>query len=185
MSKWKTQSIATDSPPPLIWAAKYEATVVTNLEASRLVLNRTVPERDLARALSIPPEWTLEPWPTDESNLERLALTKLKALLDFDAQLSGISSSAVRGNLAAAFPELGPDLFRSGRSASAKAAARKVFQVEALIRLDDGQAQWSVEVPGEGALPPGIQSAELESGSSLKVFIQNVSRADILGRLGR
>ena len=175
MPNWTTTATTTDTPPPQLWAARYQATFRSRIEDAGLTLNPALPHSELLRTLSIPPEWTPEPWLATERDPHVLALTKLKILLDFDARLTAGSSAEIRERIAASFPKV----------ASARRDNLKAFQVEALVRLADGQAEWSVAVPEDGDLPPGIRTAELESGANLKIVIQNLVRADLLERLGR
>jgi hypothetical protein len=183
VSTWSTRAVTSDSPPPMLWAAKYEAVVTSDIESASLTLNDAVPAADLQRILSIPPEWTVDSWPPSSTDPQTLALAKIKALLDFDAQLpsggsGGNDSAGIRAHLSAAFPGVG-----AGRAKGAKNA--KVFGIKAVVRLEDGQAEWEVAVPAAGEFPTGITSEDLDPGAPLKVFLQNIARADVLKRMGR
>lgn len=176
MSTWTTSAITTNDPPPILWAAKYEALISDDIQQSSLLLNDALPADQLTRALGVTPEWAPQGWPPAATDAESLALAKIKILLDFDAQVDGSSSSDIRANLHQEFPAI----------AHGGPAARslRTFSVTALVRLD-GQAEWEVFTSAEGQLPAGIPDDSLDSGSPLKKVIQNLARADVLRLLGQ
>lgn len=175
MSTWQTSQTLSDSPPPKLWAAKYTATVRSGLSNSSFVLNDAAPPDAVSEALRTPPTWPVSNWPSGETDPQRLALLKLKALLDADAGLSANSSAAVRQQLQERFPSI---------AWNRPKANEQEFMIEAIVRLNDGQPEWGVVHPGVGALPNGIRSDALESGADLKVLIQNLVRADLMQKLG-
>jgi hypothetical protein len=181
MSNWTTRAISSDVAPTIFWAARYDAVVTSDIVSSSLTLNDALPTTDLQRVLSIPPEWTLSEndWPPAASDPQTLALAKIKALLDFGAQIPDGSSSEIRSSIATALPGLA-----SGAGQEIGATAIKQFTVKSIVRLADGQAEWEVTVPAAGAFPAGISDQNLDQGSPLKLFLQNVTRADVLAKMG-
>ncbi len=171
--------MAAPGPPEIVWAARYTASVTVDLEESSLRLNDGLPHGRLRGALATPPEWTLDPWDASEADLERLALDKLKALLDFDAGLGANSSAEIRQALDERFPEIA-----AARRLKGSATVFKRFEVTALVLADDGAANWELVTPSAGDFAPGL-GPSLDSGAPLKVFVQNLIRADLLTRLGR
>jgi hypothetical protein len=109
--------------------------------------------------------------------LEQLALRRVKNLLDFDSQLEDGTGDEIRAQVYARFPEV-------QKVSATDAGSYASFSVDAAI-FDGGQTEWGVG-PGTSTamkLPPGISGSsedwDFESGSNLKIFVQNLVRADL------
>ncbi len=156
------------SPP----VALYTATVDLQVVYSQFGFAADATADATTRAVQAAPAWALHAWPpplvgdTQVDN-RRLALTKLKALFDFAAQLPDGSADQIKGAVAG----------RWATAAQARAAGLNVqyarLEVDATVHAD-GTATWGYNMPAGGRLP------EVDD---LDLFVQNLVRADIQQRL--
>jgi hypothetical protein len=172
--KSQAKAVHLDTPPPRVWAARYSAVVGDAIASSNVELNAALPSAQLQWAIQVAPEWSLDPWPTDVTDLKVLAVAKFKALFDYAAQLTGNDRVSLERDLRRQFPTL------IGTNDGVKQCP-----VTAIIRAEDGKAEWEVTVPEAGALPRGILSTEMGPRDPYKLLVQNLIRADLMGRLGR
>lgn len=153
----------------------YLATIALELEQSRVSFNEQIDPTRATTALTLPPSWSLSPWPPESrrpsTQLLACALAKWKAFFDHAALIPDPQSTAeaIRESVYARFPRV--QLALAGPKDSYKR-----FEVEASI-LDDGTVTWGFRTPASGQNPPGLDEA------GLGLFIQNLVRADLQQRL--
>jgi hypothetical protein len=152
--------------------AEYRAVISDHVETSSLVFTAGVDARRRSAALKRAPEWTEQEWPTDvdaSSPVAQtyLALSKIKALLDFGARLDGQSADEIQAAVSQAFPH----------SLQRKAGVAR-YEVRAIVDLE-GLASWGVRELSSGDAPAGASGSFADDRSDLQVLVQNLARADV------
>lgn len=154
----------------------YTAIVGLRLEYARIRFDPSISRGDLARVLAAnPPQWKTTSWPPPltgtDADLSILALSKLKANLDFTNRLSDGTALQMESAIQVRFPGI--------TSEEAEASGNyKRFPIEAEI-WEDGSTSWGYEIPEAGEFPPGFEA----DPTGLEIFLRNVVRADLQARL--
>ncbi len=171
--------------------ARYTAVIGLNLERSDFDLTAAPDDAKSASGLESAPEWTHTPWSEIQGKAHRqekvserlavLALGKLKALLDFGADLPDGSSEQIRDAIDARWPEIAEA--RNGENAGQPAAAYERIQVEAVVR-SSGVTGWGYTLSTSGSPLPGLNVTDPTAPDGFDRYLQNMIRSDLALRLG-
>lgn len=176
-SEWNLDVVSQPSSDAVV---TYTAVVSLSLERSSISFADGVPREALAEALARPPAWTLDPWSPPRGGTDRdltsIALSKMKAVLDFRAGLEANSASEIRAALQDRFPAVAS----GSRNIGSTGERFKSFVVEAAVYAN-GEADWGFITPAAGIDPSGMRSDDADG--DLRIFLQNTVRADIVERL--
>lgn len=140
-------------------------------------------------AVSRAPEFSSVPWsetqaaaarePDPQRTLEIFALAKIRALLDFGAELDGATPDQIRAQIDQRWPAIARA--RNSNGWAAPTARYNRLQVEAFIRAD-GASGWGYTVISGGLPLPAFEGNDLKAAGEIDRYLQNMVRAEIGGR---
>jgi hypothetical protein len=175
-----------DAPKNPATVVSYVAIVGIQVERAELRVEPSADPDRARQAAGVPPAW-VEEWPPAElrsselSSLpaETLALAKLAALFDFNAELTAREPDEIDAEIAERWPQIA----KAAADAAGERFERAV--VDAEVR-EDGTAVWGYVWEGTGGRPlPSFPEPDAAKRGEYEVFLQNRVRADLRRRLAQ